>query len=149
MCYSEKSQKHHSRQMNLTFPSYPESCLREMKNRQSHWLKKKHEYSVRKSASYRFKMPLLSQNKHGTVALVHLNTDACCKLSLSHASLQRKHILKAFTDMSERGLRNTYCGSKEKKKEISNSYLEYFNNMLMPNSLQEEGTSREKDARMV
>lgn len=94
-------------------------------------------------------MPLLSQNKHGTVALDHLKTDACCKLSLSHASLPRKHILKAFTDLSGRRLRNTYCGSKEKKRKCSNSYLEYFNNMFMPNSLQEEGTCRDTDVRMV
>lgn len=95
-------------------------------------------------------MPLLSQNKHGTVALDHLtNTDACCKLSLSRASLPRKHILKVFTDLSERRLRNTYCGSKGKKRKCSNSYLEYFNNMFMPNSLQDKGTCRETCARMV
>lgn len=64
-------------------------------------------------------MPLLFQNKHGTVALDHLtNTDACCKLSLSRASLPRKHILEVFTDLSERRLRNTYCGSKEKKGNV-------------------------------
>lgn len=48
---------------------------------------------------------LLSQSKHRTVALDHLtDTDACCKLALSPASLPRKNTLKAFIDLSERRL---------------------------------------------
>ena len=140
MCYSEESYKHQrvgddsSVNWISLFPSVQRSVLGE-------WKTGNHTGSGKNMKIQPFthgQIPLLSQSKHRTGALDHLiNTDACCKLSLSPALLPRKNILIAFIDSSERRLSTTYCGSKKKRKH-SNSYLECFNNMFPPNPLPAE-----------